>query len=226
MDNNQILGKDYPLTHVEDASNTKERILLQSTLLFAKRGYVSVSMRDLAREIGLKPASLYNHFASKEELWNAVMGHVKGHVKGLYMQYFQRLGECTRRAGSFDEVLDCMFVELGSVVNLFTYYGFALVLVEQLHQGSTARLFLDTFMEYAIDNIRRDFDRCVENGWVPAFDTRAMAEFFMNNVQMGMLMRVQEDMGRKTPYDVTGMFARLHSLIRHSALTGFMPAPG
>lgn len=222
MDNNQILGSDYPLTHVEEASNTKERILLQSTLLFAKQGYVSVSMRDLAKEIGLKPASLYNHFASKEELWNAVMAH----VKDLYMQYFQRLRECTRQAGSFDEVLDCMFVELGSVVNLFTYYGFALVLVEQLHEDKTAQLFLDTFMEYAIDNICRDFDRCVENGWVPAFDTRAMAEFFMNNVQMGMLMRVQEDLGRKTPYDVTGMFTRLHGLIRHSALTGFMPAPG
>lgn len=42
--------------------------------LFASRGYEATSMRDLAAATGLMPASLYHHFASKEELFVSVAG--------------------------------------------------------------------------------------------------------------------------------------------------------
>ncbi|MDQ1536700.1 MAG: hypothetical protein QOE58_1093 [Actinomycetota bacterium] len=45
------------------------RLLAASTELFAARGYHGVSVRDIATAMGVKPSSLYAHYASKDELY-------------------------------------------------------------------------------------------------------------------------------------------------------------
>jgi AcrR family transcriptional regulator len=47
---------------------TKERILDEALNLFSERGYDSVSMRDIAAKVGIKAASIYNHFTSKKDI--------------------------------------------------------------------------------------------------------------------------------------------------------------
>jgi AcrR family transcriptional regulator len=49
-------------------ATTQERILDAATRLFSERGYHAVGMRELADAVGVRPASLYNHCASKQEL--------------------------------------------------------------------------------------------------------------------------------------------------------------
>ena len=41
--------------------------------LFAERGYLGTSMRDIASELGLRAPSLYNHLDSKQELLRDIM---------------------------------------------------------------------------------------------------------------------------------------------------------
>jgi len=51
-------------------SKRKQQILHAARDLFSKKGYELASMRDLAEELKIKPASLYSHYASKDEmLW-------------------------------------------------------------------------------------------------------------------------------------------------------------
>jgi AcrR family transcriptional regulator len=52
----------------DGAATTQGRILEAATRLFAERGYHAVGMRELADAVGIRPASLYNHCASKQEL--------------------------------------------------------------------------------------------------------------------------------------------------------------
>jgi AcrR family transcriptional regulator len=49
-------------------STTKEKILTAAITLFSRTGYDQVSMRDIAAEVGIGVASIYNHFPSKEEI--------------------------------------------------------------------------------------------------------------------------------------------------------------
>jgi len=52
---------------------TREVILDTAERLFAICGVDGVALRDLARDMGLTAPSLYNHFASKQALYDAVL---------------------------------------------------------------------------------------------------------------------------------------------------------
>ena len=48
--------------------NTKSRIFNTALRLFAENGYENVSVRNIADAVGIKAASIYNHYKSKEEI--------------------------------------------------------------------------------------------------------------------------------------------------------------
>jgi TetR/AcrR family transcriptional regulator len=54
-------------------SPTRERILDAAEALFARGGLAGVGMREIAQASELTPASLYNHFAGKQALYEAVL---------------------------------------------------------------------------------------------------------------------------------------------------------
>lgn len=58
----------------ERTSEAKERVLRVAEALFSARGYAAVSLQDIAGELHMRKASLYNHApGGKEELFVAVM---------------------------------------------------------------------------------------------------------------------------------------------------------
>ena len=48
--------------------NTKEKIFDVSLDLFSKKGYDSVSLREIADNVGIKKSSIYSHYESKEAI--------------------------------------------------------------------------------------------------------------------------------------------------------------
>jgi AcrR family transcriptional regulator len=59
----------------EQEKSTRDRIFEAAVKLFAQKGYHGTSMRDLARAVGLKESSLYNHFPGKGTLLEAVLAY-------------------------------------------------------------------------------------------------------------------------------------------------------
>ena len=59
--------------HRFGGERTAERILDAAEELFAERGYNGTTLRDVATRVGVRPPSLYNHFASKDALYAAVL---------------------------------------------------------------------------------------------------------------------------------------------------------
>jgi TetR/AcrR family transcriptional regulator len=57
----------------EARSSTAERILDAAEELFSERGFAGTAVRDIAARCGLNPASLYNHFPGKQDIYEAVL---------------------------------------------------------------------------------------------------------------------------------------------------------
>ena len=58
----QILLHLTQLGHRPTTTATRTQILEKAIVLLARRGYAGTSMRDIARQVGIKAASLYTHF--------------------------------------------------------------------------------------------------------------------------------------------------------------------
>lgn len=62
--------------------NARQRILDHAARLFAEKGYETSSLGELAERLGLTKPALYNYFASKQELYDAIILATLGGLVG------------------------------------------------------------------------------------------------------------------------------------------------
>ena len=79
----------------------KEEIVAEATRLFAERGYEGASMGDLAERVGLRKASLFHHFASKDALYATVLEQLMNGIKTAIVN-------AAMSEGSFGDRLDAL----------------------------------------------------------------------------------------------------------------------
>ena len=53
--------------------NTKQKIIETALTLYSERGYDAVSVGEIAEAVGIKAPSLYNHFPSKQAIFDAIV---------------------------------------------------------------------------------------------------------------------------------------------------------
>ena len=61
--------------------DTKQRILEKSLELFSTKGYDAVSVGEIAKAVGIKAPSLYNHFPSKQAIFDAILETTSAHYQ-------------------------------------------------------------------------------------------------------------------------------------------------
>ena len=91
-----------------NAVTTKERITEEALTLFAEKGYKGTSVKNIADAVGIKDASLYNHFRSKQEIFNSIVELILNHISELS----QTLG--IPQYDSEDAAVSDFFINLGS----------------------------------------------------------------------------------------------------------------
>ena len=66
------------------ANDTKERILAAALEMFSQNGYAGTNIRELTASLGLVKSSMYKHFQSKEEIWNALLDELIAYYEAKF----------------------------------------------------------------------------------------------------------------------------------------------
>ncbi|GHV44745.1 hypothetical protein FACS189492_1540 [Clostridia bacterium] len=206
----RIMGAEYQLPLASNLGKNTEIIIMRATVVFAKNGYVGASLRDIAQAIGIKSASLYNHFSCKEDLWKAVLER----ADELYRLYIDHLDLALQEAKDMDDFLDILFSAPISMENDFTCFAFSLILSEQLYDDDAWRIFSNSFARYAVDALRRNLQACIDNGFADSFDVEATARIIGHLCLLAVQIQTQKLMNRPLPYDHIKMVIGLKEFLR------------
>jgi len=82
-------------------SKSKTEILEIAIPLFAKTGYDGVSMRDIAKAVGVSAAALYHHFPNKHTLYLAAMSQAFADKSSGLVVSLKMTGTLQERLGLF-----------------------------------------------------------------------------------------------------------------------------
>jgi TetR/AcrR family transcriptional regulator len=115
----------------EQAKPRKEEILDVATRLFAERGYEGTSMNDVAERVGMRKASLFYHFATKDALYEAVLDRLVASLQAALEAIYVS-------SGTFEDRLDAV---TEAVVTLLSSHPYAarLLLREAMDWGPVIR---------------------------------------------------------------------------------------
>ena len=157
--------------------DTKTQIFNTALRLFATSGVENVSMRDIARAIGIKAASIYNHYASKELI-----------VEACYDFYLKYHDSTILNEEQYTEVLQNGTKE--EIVNV-PNYQFPEELEENLIHAMTvlfSRMYTDTkaiekytkMIDSSLEFLKRFFELGIELGRFEKFNVRAVSLLFLS----------------------------------------------
>jgi len=135
------------------ASDTRDRILDAAEALFAVHGLAGTAVRDIARAVGLTPASLYNHFAGKQAIYDAVL---ERGIRPLF-EVMKELPTRSHTPRDMEEMISQVMALLSSRPHLPRLIQFE-VITGGPYLGKLARDWFRPMLEQGIRELKRDGD--------------------------------------------------------------------
>ena len=161
--------------------DTKRKIVEEALVLFSEKGYSDVYVGDIAKAVGIKAPSLYKHFKSKQEIFDAILEV----LKESYAKQAATLGIDGSIAGAdadmYAEISEQMLVDMGK--SLFLYFLHdkymslfrKLLTIEQFHNSELADLYTKQYFDDPLKYQGDLFNVLVAKGKLVQVDANVLA---------------------------------------------------
>lgn len=97
---------------------SKEKILNIAIEEFAKHGYESVSMNNLAKKLGLNKATIYYHFEDKKSLYNEVLKSILTDSQEELHKISYANKPATKRLRDYIQHITCKIVNDSKIISI------------------------------------------------------------------------------------------------------------
>lgn len=165
--------------------NTKQKIIETALTLFSERGYDAVSVGEIAEAVGIKAPSLYNHYPSKQAIFDAI-------VETRALQYEKDTGRIDihvqRAAADIPMLMTIGEEELFEKVRQIFDYSLhndnirkfrKMMTIEQFRSPSLGELYTRRFSERLVDYHAEIFRSLIAAGVIYGGDTNALALMYV-----------------------------------------------
>lgn len=168
--------------------NTRDTIIYQALNLFSDKGFEGVSMRDIAGSVGIKASSLYNHFKSKEDIFNSIIEEMTKRYEEMIISMQIPHGEFEAVVEQYMQVSYEMLNEIAK--GMFLYFlkdDFAskfrrLLTMEQYRSTLAGNIFQNFYIEGAIEYQSILFANMMAKGAFIQCDPNIMAIHFYSPI--------------------------------------------
>jgi AcrR family transcriptional regulator len=155
--------------------NTKERIQFKATEMFMRYGIRSVSMDDIALQLGISKKTIYQYFADKDEL-----------VDGIVLQDIHRMQEdCLKGFQDSENAVDEIFITMERILEQFRNMNPVLLYDLQKFHFRSYQKFMEHKNKYLLKVVRDNIERGIaEEFYRPEIDVEIISRFRLESMML------------------------------------------
>ena len=174
--------------------NTKKRILDEALTLFSEKGYANVFVAEIADAVGIKAPSLYKHYKSKQDIFNAILDEMKNNYDKQAAMLNMNGNNAVADAEVFSAVSEDGLVEMGmSLFRFFLHDGYTqkfrkMLTIEQFHNPQLAELFTKQYIDDSLKYQSAMFEILCKNNILKGENPEIMALQFHAPIFMLLTM--------------------------------------
>lgn len=168
--------------------DTKQKILDKALELFSASGYDSVSVGEIAKAVGIKAPSLYNHYPSKQAIFDAIVASTAAQYEADTGKIDIHVQDAAQDIPVFTEITEEALFE--KVRQIFEYSLHnekisrfrRMMTIEQFRSPQLAALYSRRYVERMIDYHAGIFRALIAAGEIRAEDPDALAMMYVSPV--------------------------------------------
>lgn len=170
--------------------DTKKKILDKALELFAAQGYDSVSVGEIARAVGIKAPSLYNHYPSKQAIFDAIVEATAKQYEADTDKADIHVQNSAQDVPVFTEITeDALFEKVRQIFEYSlhneTISRFRkMMTIEQFRSPELAALYSRRYAERLVEYHAGIFRALIAAGEIMAADPETLAMMYVSPVLM------------------------------------------
>ena len=165
--------------------DTKQKILDKALELFSTQGYDSVSVGEIAKAVGIKAPSLYNHFLGKQAIFDAIVESTAAQYEADTDKIDIHVQNAKRDVPIFTEITeDALFEKVRQIFEYSlhneTISRFRrMMTIEQFRSPELAKLYTRRYVERVLDYHAGIFRALIAAGEIVAEDPDTLAMMYV-----------------------------------------------
>ena len=165
--------------------DTKQKILDKALALFSKKGYDAVSVGEIAKAVGIKAPSLYNHFPSKQAIFDAIVESTAEQYEADTDKIDIHVQNVQQDIPSFKNITEDALFEKVRPIFEYSIHNKAIsqfrrmMTLEQFRSPKLAALYSERYVERIVQYHAGIFRALIASGEIPAADPDALAMMYV-----------------------------------------------